>query len=216
MLFDHELDVYNLLKHPFYESWSAGALSLETLKTYFSEYYEHVRQFPRYVSGVHAQCDDLASRQVLLGNLNDEENKDEPHPKLWARLAEKLGCTQEDLKRGPQIPETQQLVDGYFDLVRAGYASGLGALYAYERQTPAVSISKMEGLQKFYGISDPADLRFFTVHVQADEWHAQECADLIEALPASQKDKAREGGVQGARLLWQFLDGMMRTCMSVH
>ncbi len=48
----------------------------------------------------------------------------------------------------------KKLVDGYFDIVRSTFAMGLGALYAYERQAPKVSKSKIEGLKKHYLIND--------------------------------------------------------------
>lgn len=75
-----ELDSWNLLNHSFYKSWNSGELSRETLQTYAKEYYHHVAAFPRYLSGIHFQCDDLQTRQVLLGNLIEEEQGPENHP----------------------------------------------------------------------------------------------------------------------------------------
>ena len=51
-------------------------------------------------------------------------------------------------------------------------AEGLAALYAYESQIPAVSESKINGLKKHYGFTDPESYRYFTVHIEADREHA--------------------------------------------
>ena len=156
-----KLDALHLLKHPFYQAWNEGTLSMETLQTYAREYYHHVAAFPRYISAIHTRCADIASRQVLLGNLIEEEQGAENHPELWQWFTEGLGAARNTLGDGPQLQKTKELVDGYFGLTEADYATGLGALYAYERQTPAVSKSKIDGLKKFYGIDDERTLKFF-------------------------------------------------------
>ncbi|MES2252676.1 MAG: CADD family putative folate metabolism protein [Pseudomonadota bacterium] len=204
-----KLDVYHLLSHPFYQTWNAGKLSVDTLKTYAKEYYHHVAAFPRYVSGIHTNCSDISMRQILLGNLIDEEQGNENHPELWKQFAEGLGVTRDEFEAKPQLKETSALVDGYFDHVRSDFATGLGALYAYERQTPEVSVSKIEGLCNYYGIEDERTLKFFAVHADADIWHREECAKLIESLSEDEQQKVLEGAEAGAKLLWGFLDGMM-------
>lgn len=205
-----KLDALHLLNHPFYQSWNKGHLSLQNLQIYAKEYYHHVSAFPRYISSIHSLCLDLETRQVLLGNLIEEEQGEENHPELWQRFAEGLGVARSDLNQGPQLKETQELVNCYFDIVQSDFASGLGALYAYERQTPEVSKSKIEGLKKYYGINDKRSLQFFEVHMEADEWHSEECANLIENLNEEGQSKAGEGAEKGAKLLWNFLDGIYK------
>ena len=76
----------SLLKHPFYQQWTAGTLSAQRLGNYAIQYYRHVEAFPRYLSALHSRCDELETRQVLLENLIDEERGAENHPELWLRL----------------------------------------------------------------------------------------------------------------------------------
>jgi pyrroloquinoline-quinone synthase len=206
---NQKLDEIHLLKHPFYQSWNHGHLSLGALQKYSKEYYHHVAAFPRYISGIHSMCKDINDRQVLLGNLIDEEKGPENHPELWKRFAEGLGVERSDLEEDATIPSTKELVDVYFDLTKSDYATGLGALYAYERQTPEVAKSKIDGLKKHYGICDERSLQFFEVHKTVDEWHTQEVADLIAKLSPDDQEKAKKGAIEGANLLWGFLDGMM-------
>jgi pyrroloquinoline-quinone synthase len=183
-------------------------LKHSTLQSYAKEYYHHVAAFPRYISAIHSKCSTLADRQVLLGNLIEEEQGSENHPELWTRFAEGLGVDRAELTQPAQYQATQELVDGFFALTDMGYAEGLGALYAYERQTPEVAKSKIEGLQKFYNVSDERSLQFFTVHQTADEWHSEECAQLIAHLSPEEQKRAHSGAVHGAKLLWAFLDQM--------
>jgi len=204
-----KLDEHHLLKHDFYKAWNRGELKRSTLKTYATEYYHHVAAFPRYLSAIHSNCPDLAMRQVLLGNLIEEEQGDESHPELWQRFSDGLGATRNEIQQKPQLKETRELVDGYFELTKSDFATGLGALYAYERQTPDVSESKRKGLREFYNIEDERTLQFFTVHMEADKWHSDECAALINKLDTNNQEKAAKGAEMGAKLLWGFLDGMM-------
>ncbi|MDG7056030.1 MAG: CADD family putative folate metabolism protein [Wolbachia endosymbiont of Meromenopon meropis] len=208
-LLNRELDSLHLLKHQFYQLWNEGKLSLEALQIYAKEYYHHVAAFPRYISSIHSLCPNLKMRQVLLNNLVEEEQGDENHPELWQRFAEGIGVLRSDLREKIQFKETQELVNGYFDIVRSDFASGLGALYAYERQTPEVSKSKINGLKKHYSINDERSLQFFTVHVDVDEWHTDECKNLIANLNEREQEKVTQGAKKGAKLLWGFLDGMM-------
>ena len=199
----------HLLNHPFYHLWTAGKLDQAILADYAKQYYSHVEAFPRYVSLIHSQCNDLDDRQILLENLIEEERGPENHPKLWRDFAFSLGVKKEDLKNTQYYKNTQDLVEKFFELCRKSYASGLGALYAYEYQTPAISENKIQGLKEFYQIVSEKALKFFEVHKGADVWHSEEVAGLIAKLSPADKLIAHEAAKEAAESLWGFLDGMM-------
>jgi pyrroloquinoline-quinone synthase len=111
--------------------------------------------------------------------------------------------------------ETQALIDTFRRLSRRSYASGLGALYAYESQFPGVASAKIEGLVERYGIADEATLRFFRVHESADLEHAQVCRDLLDRLPEAEREEAVAAGEELAGALWNFLSGVERE-VTVH
>src|SRR5712692_5994120 len=100
----------HLLKHAFYKMWSEGRLTREILREYAVSYYPQVANFPRYVSGVHAGCEDAALRQELLENLIEEERGEENHPTLWRRFAAALGASSSDLATPPRTPEVADTV----------------------------------------------------------------------------------------------------------
>lgn len=163
----------HLLTHPFYLAWTRGELSKEALADYARQYYHHVAAFPTYLSAVHANCDDQSIRREVLSNLIDEEAGSPNHPELWLQFAEAFGVSKEDAQKCFKEPETEKLISTFRDICRNGStAEGLAALYAYESQIPAVSESKIEGLKKYYGFTNPEDYRYFTVHIEADREHA--------------------------------------------
>lgn len=199
---------FDLLQHPFYQAWSKGELSQETLKRYAAQYYHQVSSFPRFISRVHTHCPEIEARKVLLQNLVDEEIHGTDHPALWMQFANGLGADKNYVLNDVALPETKTMVDTYYELADADYRDGLCALYAYESQVPSVSTSKIEGLKKFYGISDESTLAFFTAHQAYDVEHANEVAGLIEKYVDA--DRAVEATRKAAKALWVFLDGMCK------
>ncbi len=201
----------HLLKHEFYQAWSAGTISLETLRLYAQQYYQHVKAFPRYISATHSNCDDIRARQVLLENLNEEEGGSNHHPELWMRFAEGLGAPRATLTHPELLPETCELVNTFLTSSRRSYAEGLGVLFAYEHQIPEIATFKIDALKKHYCIEDPSTLEFFEVHRQADVYHTQALSNLLEELSTTEKLQTEKAAQIAANQLWRFLDGIHRT-----
>ena len=189
---DQKIQDMHLLNHSFYQSWNEGSLSLETIREYSSQYFKHVSAFPRYLSAIHSNCDHIGTRKILLENLNDEEMGPEDHPELWMRFAEGMGNTRDEVKNAVLMEETEELVNTFNQLSRSeDYLKGLAALYCYESMQPEISKTKKEGLQNIYGIKDEETLKFFTVHMQADEWHREVIRNLLVEL-CNSKDKKED------------------------
>jgi pyrroloquinoline-quinone synthase len=202
------IDARHLLKHPFYQAWSKGELSKDILAKYAGQYYAQVAAFPRFVSAVHSRCPELSARKVLTENLADEEIHGTDHPTLWMDFAKGVGATEGDVKGAKPLPETKSMVDQYFGLVEGDWKDGLCALYAYEQQVPAVAASKIDGLERFYGVTDAPSLAFFKVHQHYDVEHSEKVASLIDQH--AEPEKAMEATKKAADALWLFLDGMCR------
>ena len=205
----------SMLSHPFYQAWSEGKLTLETLRGYARQYFHHVEAFPRAVSAVHSACPNREGRRWLAENLAEEEGLGEgkdDHASLWVMFAEGLGESAEAIAEEAHDlePETQGLIDAFRRLSARSYASGLGALYAYESQFPAVAKAKIEGLEQFYGVTDEKTLRFFKVHEAADVEHSEVCRRLLDALPEGERAEAEAAGAELAQALWSFLSGVER------
>ena len=203
-----------MLSHPFYHAWTEGRLPLETLRAYARQYFHHVEAFPRAVSAVHSACADRDGRRMLAENLAEEEGLGlgkQDHASLWMLFACGLGESEAEVRAQPLNPETQALIDTFRKLSRRSYASGLGALYAYESQFPGVAAAKIEGLIDRYGIADEPTLRFFRVHESADVEHSAVCRGLLDRLPDAEKAEAIAAAEELAGALWNFLSGVEAT-----
>ena len=200
-----------MLSHPFYQAWTQGRLPIDTLRAYARQYFHHVEAFPRAVSAVHSACPDRLGRRMLAENLAEEEGigagKDD-HASLWMTFACGLGESPERVLLEELNSETKALIDTFQKLSRRSYASGLGALYAYESQFPGVARAKIEGLIERYGIADEDTLRFFRVHESADVEHSSVCRALLDQLAEEEKTEAIASGEELAGALWNFLSGI--------
>ena len=146
----------HMLTNPFYQAWTCVHLKQSTLMEYAKEYYHHVKAFPTYLSAVHSRCDDSEVRKLLLENLIDEEAGKPNHPDLWRSFAMALGVSKEEIEtHQPQIA-AKELVDTFRDICRhEPIAAGVAALYCYESQIPAICTTKIDGLKKWYGMTNP-------------------------------------------------------------
>lgn len=200
-----------MLKHPFYQAWTEGRLPVDTLRSYARQYFHHVEAFPRAVSAVHSACEDRDGRRMLAENLAEEEGLEsgkQDHATLWMMFACGLGESEEAVRSEALNPETRALIETFRRLSKRSYASGLGALYAYESQFPGVASAKIEGLVDRYGIDAEETLRFFRVHESADVEHSEVCRRLLDELPQEQRDEAVGAGEELAGALWNFLSGV--------
>ena len=206
---DKTIAATRLLDHAFYRAWVAGELTEDDMRGYAKSYFAHVLAFPRYVSGVHTQCDDLVARKSLLDNLVDEEAGDEHHPELWLRFAEGLGESREAVE-GCQDAATEKLIDTFLGRIRSSYAEGLGALYAYESQIPEIAETKVNSLRDTYAITDERTLAFFKVHAKADVYHSRTLRNQIDGLTPEQGEQAEAAASECAQGLWSFLSELER------
>lgn len=204
----------HLLTHPFYVAWTEGKLTRDHLKHYAEQYFHHVLAFPTYISAVHYNTPHLAVRQELLENLVGEEQGEKNHPALWRNFAVALGANAAELETSEKLATTTNLINTFRQLcLNSPFYAGLAALHVYESQIPEVASVKIDGLKQFYGMDNPADYEFFSVHQVADVYHAESTAKLIEAYAVTpdQQAEVKQVAETAANALWQFLDGVYET-----
>jgi pyrroloquinoline-quinone synthase len=212
-----------LLTHPFYVAWTQGELTREQLKQYAGQYFHHVLAEPTYLSAVHSNTphfasdgkSDLGPRQAILQNLIDEELGPKNHPTLWKRFAAALGLSEDDLVAAVPLPATQRLIATFRELCRnRPYYAGMAALHAFESQVPAIAAVKIEGLRRYYGMTDASSVEFFSVHEKADVVHSAVEWRLIEHAADSDAKRAEVVAAteEACDALWQFLSGVYEVC----
>lgn len=208
---DHEVSARRLLDHSFYQRWSCGELTKGELREYARQYYHYAAAFPTFLSSMHAHTEDIPTRQLLLENLIEEERGPENHPELWLRFCEALGLSRDEVLAGSANEATQELIRCMRVLARDGELhEGLAALYSYESQVPGVAATKIEGLAKWYGISDERSIAFFAVHLDADVAHSETSRELLRGLCRDEhkQAEAREASARTTAALYRFLDSV--------
>ena len=208
---DARISSRHLLDHPFYQRWTCGTLTKEELQDYARNYFHYAMAFPTFISAMHQQSEDIAVRQMLLENLIEEERGPENHPELWLRFCESLGLDRTAVKAGKPNDATKTLIATMKSLAREGALhEGLAALYAYESQIPAVAKAKIEGLDKWYGISADRDIAFFSVHMEADVNHSSTSREILRDLcdTPEKTAQAEQATQRTLDALYGFLDSV--------
>ena len=155
-----------LLKHPFYESWSAGKLSLHALAGYVKEYFHVVTAVPEMVEQLSEQAPDRHRADLEKNGQEEREHID-----LWLAFSRALGISDEAMKAHCPCEKTKEAVKDLLSLTST-FSGGAAALYAFEKEIPMVSLTKKEGLRDFYGIEAPEAVEYFVTHAEADVRHA--------------------------------------------
>ncbi len=192
---DAVLERWNLLKHPFYQAWSAGTLPVEALRAYAHEYGRFIAALP--------------NGWETLGDPETAAEERE-HAELWDRFAVAVGAADRPQHRAlpPQTEHLLRLAGEAF----AKRASALGALYAFEAQQPATAQSKLEGLRRFYAFSAEAEL-YFDVH-SSNHHEAAKLLRQIAALSAEEQAQALSACAQMAEAMWNALTGIHQVACS--
>jgi pyrroloquinoline-quinone synthase len=205
---DGKIEQFHLLKHPFYQAWTAGTLSRKALALYAAQYYQQVQAFPRYLQTLSERADGPL-RTIVDENLREELQPSAPHPLLWRNFAAALNVDEVALESAQPLPGIAALVETYEDLsAHASTTEAVAALYAYESQVPEIATQKRAGLTRFYGIFEPRDVAYFTVHEEADVRHRAAWRAWLAAQPDVDSEKVLTAAERGLRALWAALDAV--------
>jgi pyrroloquinoline-quinone synthase len=198
----------SLLKHPFYQAWQAGKLSREALQLYAAQYYRHVEAFPQHLRVLAARTEG-SLQELIRGNLAEEESPEGPHPKLWRDFAAALGVGEDDITCCPALPGTQAVVQKFREICGdRSIAEAVATLYAYESQVPEIAATKIDGLRKFYGVTQPQALAYFTVHEATDKAHRATWRGWLEEHAEGDDQEILSTTQEALNALWGALDAV--------
>jgi pyrroloquinoline-quinone synthase len=177
----------SLLKHPFYQAWSAGTLPVEDLQIYAREYGAFIGLLPR-------AWDTLEDAETA-----QEENE---HADMWSDFAAALGTR---VTASPQIAEVTELAATAARLF-GDPATAAGALYAFEVQQPATAQSKLDGLKTHYKL--PAAVEpYFEIHSR-NEHEAAKLMGRIQSFSDDDRARSAMACAEMADALWNALSGI--------
>ena len=172
---DQIIEDNTLLNHPFYEMWSEGKLEFQSLVGYSKEYYQLAKQVPKLMEPIV----DMAPSDVkseLISNMNEESD----HIRLWENFAFSMGISRDDLTSYQGLKKTNDAVNNLASLMKS-YDEGACAMYAFEKEIPKISKTKVEGLKNFYGLDSKDSIEYFEEHMTADIRHAASWKKIINS-----------------------------------
>ena len=171
---DKMIEERSLLKHPFYEMWSAGELTKESLAGYSKEYFQLVKAIPSFMDPIIEKAP-----QSVLGELVENQQEEYDHVGPWIKFAAELGVSESELSEYQGLEKTNQAVSELSELM-VTYEGGACAMYAFEKEIPKISLTKLDGLAEFYGITSDGATKYFKLHTEADIRHAASWRNIIE------------------------------------
>jgi pyrroloquinoline-quinone synthase len=202
--------------HPLWLEIADGKPSRGQLQLFAVQFFLQVREFPRAVSAMHANCPFPEERRALAESVYEEETGrisgcNQPHPELFIRFGEALGLRRAELVEGRPLPATRALID-WFELstkqrsfIEAAAAINLAA----EGQVPGAFGPMARRLQQHYGLGKEA-VEFWDVHELADAEHSDVGDNIVvrHATDAAMQARVRDALQHSLDAWWQFFDGI--------
>lgn len=171
---DEMIEERSLLKHPFYQMWSDGKLTKESLAGYSKEYFQLVKAVPSFMTPIIEKAPDS-----VVSELVENQQEESDHIKPWISFANQLGISEEELIPYSGLPKTQKAVSNLNELMQT-FEGGACAMYSFEKEIPKISQTKLDGLAEFYGMTNEESTEYFKLHTEADIRHAASWRNILE------------------------------------
>jgi len=171
---DQIIEERSLLKHPFYEMWSDGKLTQESLAGYSKEYFQLVKAVPEFMTPIIERAPNSVITELIE---NQQEESD--HIKPWISFAGELGISEDELISYSGLDKTKKAVSDLSELMNT-FDGGACAMYAFEKEIPKISQTKLDGLSEFYQITNDNATEYFKLHTEADIRHTASWKNILE------------------------------------
>jgi len=171
---DEMIDNRSLLKHPFYQMWSDGKLTQDSLAGYSKEYFQLVKAVPFFMKPIIEKAPDSVISELIA---NQQEESD--HVKLWVDFAGELGVSEDELTSYTGLTKTRNAVSDLNELMNT-YEGGACAMYAFEKEIPKISQTKLDGLAEFYKMTSDEATEYFKLHTEADIRHTISWRNILK------------------------------------
>ena len=170
------------INHPFVKAICDGTATMDQVRTWAVQDYQFRCAVPRIALLRYVACSDPEFAPKLFEVAEEETRGLLPgssgHPDMFVEFAEAIGLTRADLENASLLPATAAHL--YFaELVIHTHpwfvvmAAQVGAEGTFGPAAAALG----KGFMESYGMT-PESVRFFTVHVEADEEHGTLAEDI--------------------------------------
>jgi len=182
---NYEIEKYSLLKHDFYKLWQEGKLTLDHLAGYSKEYFQMVKIIPDLVQNTLKNNTVKKYQNSIKNTLDDELSHIEP----WINFSSSLNVDKNELLNYTADGLTKQSIDDLLKLSQSSFEESVSALYAFEKELPKISETKLEGLKKYYGITDDQSNEYFKIHKEVDIYHSKVWENIIKEFSDDKREK---------------------------
>lgn len=180
-----EIDKQGLLKHKFYQMWQEGKLTIDHLAGYSKEYYQLVKNVPKFVQNTLNNNPNPKYNKIIERNLIEESE----HISPWEEFASCLKVNHGELTNYEGDSLTNDAIQRLTDITNSSFEEGVAALYAFEKQLPKISHTKRAGLVDFYGLTEESAHKYFKIHEEVDVMHAKIWENILNECSAEAHEK---------------------------
>ncbi|MGQ0638426.1 MAG: TenA family transcriptional regulator [Nitrososphaerota archaeon] len=180
---DELIEKQSLLKHQFYLMWTEGKLTLDALNGYSKEYFQLVKAIPSFVGAIMEQSPNAVKNEIASNQKEESE-----HIKPWMKFAGAFGVSEAELERYQGLEKTRQAVSNLSILMNS-FEGGAAAMYSLELEIPKISLSKIDGLRKFYNMTSEDAIEYFRLHTEADIRHAAVWRRILEKTSSEKEEE---------------------------
>jgi pyrroloquinoline quinone (PQQ) biosynthesis protein C len=214
----------DMAANPFVKSVRDGSCTRASLAIYATSCYQLAERFPRQLFSLLSICHDDAAQVHLLGNVMEEigatnfepgkgvvTKRERHHLTMARRFADSLDVSEESL--AVPVGRTSQWLIRQIDT--RNFIGALAFLAVGNEANVSTTFAMLiDPLREHYGLSEE-DLRFLSEHVEVDERHGSDGADIVAALVSNDQQRcaATEGVRRGALSWWHFhrlIEGVTR------
>lgn len=201
---DYEIEKHSLLKHVFYQMWSEGKLTINHLQGYSKEYFQLVKVVPKFVENIFNVIADPSLKRAVGQNLKEESEHIEP----WIMFSTAMGVQRNDLASYKGENETNMAVSTLSQLTERSLEEAVAAMYAYEKELPKISKSKIDGLKKFYGVQSNEATKYLEIHEEVDLRHSEVWKNILKTIPEEKQECALNAAISSLEAQNKLLDSV--------
>ena len=203
---DYEIEKHSLLKHVFYQMWSEGKLTINHLQGYSKEYFQLVKVVPKFVENIFNVITDPSLKRAIGQNLKEESEHIEP----WIMFSTAMGIQRNDLASYKGENETNMAVSTLSQLTERSLEEAVAAMYAYEKELPKISRSKIDGLKKFYGVQSNEATKYLEIHEEVDVRHSEVWKNILKTIPEEKQERALNAAISSLEAQNKLLDSVQK------
>jgi pyrroloquinoline quinone (PQQ) biosynthesis protein C len=170
------------IKHPFLKAVCNGTATMEQIRAWAIQDYQFRAAVPRIAMMRYLACNDPEIAQKLWGVVEEEtrgmDTGSAGHNELAIRFAESIGLTKSQLENAELRPTTAAHLY-YVELIihTLPWFVVMSIQIGAEGTFGPAAAALGQGFMKNYHMK-PDDVRFFTVHTEADEEHSSLAAEI--------------------------------------